>query len=158
MLGSTSLGGCGNSLGSLGEAIAAASKLFHIIEREPKTDVENGIKPNQPLQGKIEFKNIYFSYPSRPDIEILKDISFECKPGQTVALIDASGSGKSTIIQFLERYYDISDGEILIDKRNIKDYDIHWLRSQIGIVSQEPILFDTIIAENISICHPNATQ
>jgi ABC-type multidrug transport system fused ATPase/permease subunit len=158
MMGAMSISGCGNIMNSFGEATGAASKLFHIIERKPKIDAEVGERPEKPVHGEIEFRNVRFSYPARPDVEILKGISFKCHPGQTVALVGASGSGKSTIVQLLERYYVKSEGEILIDGKPIEDYNIHWLRTQIGLVSQEPTLFDATISENIAINCPNATQ
>ncbi|MBE6494731.1 MAG: ATP-binding cassette domain-containing protein [Methanosphaera stadtmanae] len=158
VMGILSFSGCGNVMNYFGQAVGAASKLFHIIERQPKINNENGRCPKQLLHGDVEFRNVHFSYPARPDIEVLKGISFKCQPGQTIALVGASGSGKSTIIQLLERYYLKSEGDIFIDGEPIEDYDIHWLRTQIGIVSQEPNLFDTTIAENISIGCQNATQ
>jgi len=158
MMGAMSISGCGNILNSFGEATGSAAKLFHIIERKSKIDAEVGEKPEKPVSGDIEFRNVRFTYPARPDVEILKGISFKCHPGQTVALVGASGSGKSTIVQLLERYYEKSEGEILVDGKNIEDYNIHWIRTQIGLVSQEPTLFDATIAENIAIACPNATQ
>jgi len=158
MMGAMSISGCGPILNSFSEASGSAAKLFYIIERKPKIDAEVGECPETPVNGEIEFRNVRFTYPARPDVEILKGISFSCKPGQTVALVGASGSGKSTIVQLLERYYEKSEGEILIDGKHIEDYNIHWLRNQIGLVSQEPTLFDATIAENISIASPNATE
>jgi len=158
MMGAMSISGSGNILNSFGEASGAAAKLFHIIERKPKINAEVGEKPESPVHGEIEFRNVRFTYPARPDVEILKGISFKCHPGQTIALVGASGSGKSTIVQLLERYYLKSEGDILVDGKPIEEYNIHWLRTQIGLVSQEPTLFDSTIAENISINCPNATQ
>ncbi|ORX45556.1 multidrug resistance protein 1 [Piromyces finnis] len=158
MMGAMSISSCGHILNSFGEASGAAAKLFYIIERKPKINAEVGECPEAPVNGEIEFRNVRFTYPARPDIEILKGISFRCQPGQTVALVGASGSGKSTIVQLLERYYEKSEGEILIDGKPVEDYNIHWLRTQIGLVSQEPTLFDATIAENIAITCPDATQ
>jgi ABC-type multidrug transport system fused ATPase/permease subunit len=163
IMGAMSFSGCGNIMNAFSEATGAASNLFHIIERKPKIDTKVGERPRGPIHGDIEFRNVHFSYPSRPEVEILKGISFKCHPGQMIALVGASGSGKSTIIQLLERYYVTSEeggdgGEILIDGQPIDHYNIHWLRTQIGLVSQEPTLFDATIAENISINCPEATQ
>jgi len=158
LFGINGISSCTNSLNIFGEATAAATKLFSIIERKPKMNDKGGITPDTSLQGDIEFKDVHFSYPSRPDIEILKGISFSCQPGKTIALVGASGSGKSTIIQLLERFYDTGSGSILIDGMDIEEYNIHWLRTQIGLVSQEPNLFSGTIAENISIAYPEATQ
>jgi len=143
------------------DACAAAGSLFNIIERLPK-DVEIKIVGNNPdendIKGTIEFRDVRFSYPSRPDIEVLQGLSFKCEPGQTIALVGTSGSGKSTVIQLLERFYDPGSGEILIDGKNINEYNISNLRSNIGIVLQEPTLFEATIGENIKINRPEATD
>eukprot|EP00833_Pecoramyces_ruminatium_P010171 jgi/Orpsp1_1/1184203/evm.model.c7180000088470.1 len=158
MMGSMTLSNIAMSLGEISQASAAAVTLFNIIEKEPSIKLNEGIVPEKPLDGTIEFQDVHFNYPSRPDVEVLKGISFKCNPGQTVALVGSSGSGKSTSIQLLERYYNKSSGRILIDGRDIEDYNVQWLRSQIGIVSQEPTLFDVSISQNIAINSPNATQ
>ncbi|OUM58712.1 hypothetical protein PIROE2DRAFT_47720 [Piromyces sp. E2] len=158
MMGAMSLSGCGDVLNAFGEATGAATKLFHIIERKPEIDADAEGITKSDLTGEIEFRNVHFSYPARPDVEILKGISFHCKPGKTIALVGASGSGKSTIVQLLERYYDKSGGQIFVDGKKIESYNVHWLRSQIGFVSQEPTLFDATIAENIAITCPEASQ
>ena len=103
------------------------------------------------IKGKIEFKNVYFAYPTRPENIILKDISLTIMPGQNVALVGPSGSGKSTIIQLLNRFYDVEEGkgEILIDDINIKNYNLYELRKKIGLVSQEPSLFRVSPIENV---------
>ncbi|OUM57471.1 hypothetical protein PIROE2DRAFT_17532 [Piromyces sp. E2] len=158
MFGAQSFGMSSSSITAMSSAIGSASVLFHVIERESKIRKDIGEHPEQPLKGNIEFRNVHFTYPSRPDVEVLKGISFKCEPGQTIALVGASGSGKSTVVQLLERFYEKSEGDIFIDGKTIEDFNISWLRSQIGLVSQEPTLFDTTIAENISISCPSATQ
>ena len=103
------------------------------------------------LRGKIEFRNVTFAYPTKPDIDVLKDISFVIEPGQAAGLVGYSGCGKSTIIQLIERFYDVEDGcgEVLIDDINVKDYNLYLLRKKIGLVSQEPVLFKRSVYENI---------
>jgi len=143
------------------DACAAAGSLFGIIDRLPKDieiKTEGDKKDDDTINGTIEFRDVHFSYPSRPDTEVLRGLSFTCKPGQTIALVGTSGSGKSTVIQLLERFYDPASGEILIDGKNISDYNINTLRSNIGIVLQEPTLFEATIGENIKITRPDATQ
>ena len=103
----------------------------------------------QEFKGKIEFKNVTFAYPTKPQQIILKNISLKINPGQHVALVGYSGCGKSSIIQLIERFYDAKEGEILIDDINIKDYNLFELRKKIGLVSQEPVLFKRSIYENI---------
>ena len=101
------------------------------------------------IKGKIEFKNVSFSYPTKPHNKILKNVSFVIPPGAKAAIVGNSASGKSTIIQLIERFYDIYKGEILIDDINIKDYNLYELRKKIGLISQEPVVFKRGLYENI---------
>ena len=101
------------------------------------------------LKGRIEFKNVFFSYPTKPNNLIFKDLSFKIDPGQNIGMVGLSGSGKSTIINLIERFYDVNSGEILIDGINIKEYNLYELRKKIGLVSQEPVIFKRNIYENI---------
>ncbi len=110
------------------------------------------------LVGSIVFDNVEFSYPARETTQVLKNLSFEVKYGQTVAFVGASGCGKSTCIQLLQRFYDPSSGRITVDGVNVRDFNVRWWRSQIGVVNQEPVLFATTIAENIRMGKPEATQ
>jgi ABC-type multidrug transport system fused ATPase/permease subunit len=102
------------------------------------------------FDGNIQLNQIEFSYPSRENAKILKKIDLTIKKGQRVALVGSSGCGKSTITQLIERFYDPDSGSVTICDKNLQNLDLYWLRSQIGIVSQEPILFDMSIAENIA--------
>ena len=113
-------------------------------------DNQGKIEPEN-MRGKIEFRNVTFAYPTKPDIDVLKNVSFIIEPGQSAGLVGYSGCGKSTIIQLIERFYDVEDGngEILIDDINVKDYNIYSLRKRIGLVSQEPVLFKRSVYENI---------
>ncbi|XP_073533909.1 ATP-binding cassette sub-family B member 5-like isoform X5 [Phyllobates terribilis] len=133
------------------QAKSAASHLFALFNREPAIDSYSlqGQKPDN-WQGNIELQQISFNYPSRPDVSVLQDLSVTIQIGQTVAFVGSSGCGKSTSVQLLQRFYDPCLGAVLFDNTNIKDFNVQWLRSQIGIVSQEPILFDCSIAENIA--------
>jgi len=101
------------------------------------------------IKGKIEFKNVTFSYPTKPDKIILKELSFTINPGENVAVVGLSGSGKSTIIQLIERFYDVNKGEILLDGKNIKEYNLYELRKKIGLVLQEPSIFKRNLYDNI---------
>ncbi|KAJ1563747.1 tRNA N6-adenosine threonylcarbamoyltransferase, partial [Nowakowskiella sp. JEL0078] len=135
---------------ALSKATVAAYKVFAVIDRVPEIDTDNneGISSGE-LKGQIEFQNVDFSYPSRPDVSILKEFSLKVKPGMTVAFVGPSGSGKSTTVGLVQRFYDTLAGSVLIDDVNIKDYNVRWLRSKIGVVSQEPVLFNTTIKQNI---------
>ena len=162
----TASGGIVQGMGNIGDikkAKIAFKSLYSTLDTESKisaflNDNIGKIDPEN-IKGKIEFKNVYFAYPTRPEQVILKDISFVIEPGQQGALVGYSGSGKSTIIQLLERFYDIEDGkgEILIDDVNIKDYDLYHLRKKIGLVSQEPVLFKRSVLENVRYGNLNAS-
>ena len=131
-------------------ARSAAAKLFATVDRVPSIDSasEDGVKPNKAI-GEITFENVDFNYPSRPDVEVLKDLSLTFPAGKTTALVGASGSGKSTIVSLVERFYDPLAGYVYLDGLDIRDLNLKWLRSQIGLVSQEPILFSTTIRKNV---------
>ena len=150
--------GCSDGLRGLAH-ISKAKKSFDSIFRilDTKTEIDSTEEGNKnkisakKIKGKIEFKNVFFAYPTKPDLNVLKGINFTILPGQSAAFVGYSGCGKSTIIQLLERYYDVNagDGEILIDDVNIKDYNLLELREKIGLVSQEPALFKRSVYENI---------
>jgi len=108
--------------------------------------------------GDIHFNNTTFNYPSRPQIKILDSIDIKIKNGSTVAFVGSSGCGKSTCMQLLQRFYDPLDGQITLDNRDLKTLNVKWLRSQIGVVNQEPILFGTTIYENIKFGKEDATE
>ncbi|KAG5521975.1 hypothetical protein RHGRI_034258 [Rhododendron griersonianum] len=132
------------------EAKAAATRISEMIDQVTLIDIEDekGETLDQ-VRGEIEFKEIDFSYPSRPDAQILEGFNLKVEAGKTVGLVGSSGSGKSTIISLLERFYDPVKGDILLDGCNIKRFWLQWLRSQMGLVNQEPVLFATSIKENI---------
>ena len=152
------------NIGDLKKAKIAFRSLYSTIDTESKISPfkndNEGKKSPENIKGKIEFKNVYFAYPTRLEQVILKDISFIIEPGQQVAFVGYFGSGKTTIIQLLERFYDIEDGkgEILIDDINIKDYNLYELRKKIGLVSQEPILFKRSVLENVRYGKLDATN
>jgi ATP-binding cassette subfamily B (MDR/TAP) protein 1 len=102
------------------------------------------------VRGEISLEDVKFTYPSRPNVPILKGVSFTFKAGKTTALVGASGSGKSTIISLVERFYDPAEGNVKLDGINLKELNLKWLRSQIGLVSQEPTLFATTIKGNVA--------
>ncbi|KAG1703634.1 Multidrug resistance protein 1 [Nymphon striatum] len=132
-------------------AKAAAVDIFEVIEREPEIDSSSssGIFLDE-MDGKISFKNVHFSYPSRPDVKILNGLNLEIKKGEKVALVGPSGCGKSTVVQLIQRLYDCNSGSVRISDENVKDLNVGWLRDNISLVSQEPSLFATNVSENIS--------
>ena len=144
---------------ALSTARSAAGKIYRIIERVPSIDSssEQGQKPSK-MTGEISFGNIFFSYPARKDVPILKGFNLRVPAGKTVALVGSSGSGKSTCIQLVQRFYDPESGDVKIDGVNIKDLNVGWLRDHIGVVGQEPVLFDLTIRENIRFGNFNASD
>ncbi|CAN9256904.1 unnamed protein product [Alternaria alternata] len=134
----------------MGEARDAAKLLKSFLNRVPKIDhwSPEGIKIER-LSGKVELQDVRFTYPGRPDHRVLRGVSLAAKPGQFIALVGASGSGKSTVMQLLERFYDPTSGGVLVDDVDLKDYNLQDYRSQLAIVSQETTLYTGTIRENI---------
>lgn len=133
--------------------------VFEIIDRVPKIDPDDtaGLKPPN-VYGSIELKNVDFCYPTRPELMVLSNFSLKVSGGQTVAVVGVSGSGKSTIISLIERFYDPVAGQVLLDGRDMKLFNLRWLRNHMGLVQQEPIIFSTTIRENIIYARHNATE
>ncbi|GLJ10640.1 hypothetical protein SUGI_0132270 [Cryptomeria japonica] len=136
----------------------AASRVFHVIEQVPYIDIDDreGTVLTK-VQGRIEFKKVYFAYPARPDATILRSFNLDVPRGKTLALVGPSGSGKSTVFSLIERFYDPQAGYVLFDGVDIKELQLRWLRKQIGMVGQEPVLFATTILENILYGREDAT-
>jgi ATP-binding cassette subfamily B (MDR/TAP) protein 1 len=142
----------------LGKAMASAVKIFGIIDDPSKIDAtiddESKKDPRVEFEGQIEFKDVWFRYPERKDEWVLKGLNLKIAPKENVAIVGESGAGKSTIVQLLYRFYDPQFGQILIDGIDIKEFDIKSLRRTLGLVQQEPVLFDMSIAENIAYASP----
>ncbi|KAG2126824.1 ste6-like protein [Suillus clintonianus] len=151
LIGSISLALLAPHLQAITRARGAAAKLFATIERIPDIDSANpgGLKPAKVI-GEITFEDVKFNYPSRPDVPILRGIDITFPAGKTTALVGASGSGKSTIVSLAERFYDPISGHVMLDGTDLRELNIKWLRSQIGLVSQEPVLFATTIMGNVA--------
>uniref|UniRef100_A0A1I8AQE6 ABC-type antigen peptide transporter n=1 Tax=Steinernema glaseri TaxID=37863 RepID=A0A1I8AQE6_9BILA len=130
------------------QSVGASRKVFEYIDRTPDISTDGEHKPER-VVGKIEFRNVHFSYPTRPDLPILRDLSFTVEPGQTVALVGPSGSGKSSCIALLEHFYQPDSGEILIDGVPIEQYDHQLIHTKIALVGQEPVLFARSVTENV---------
>ncbi|KAF3947034.1 hypothetical protein ACB098_01G173600 [Castanea mollissima] len=141
------------------EASVAATRIFDRINRIPLIDCENteGLILDK-IRGELEFEHVKFTYPSRPDSIVLKDFSLKVEAGKTVALVGASGSGKSTAIALVQRFYDADDGFVRIDGADIKSLQMKWIRGKMGLVSQEHALFGTSIKENILFGKLDATM
>uniref|UniRef100_A0A672U8P6 ATP binding cassette subfamily B member 1 n=1 Tax=Strigops habroptila TaxID=2489341 RepID=A0A672U8P6_STRHB len=159
LIGAFSIGQTAPSIEAFASARGAAYAIFNIIDSEPQIDSysEAGYKPDH-IQGNLEFQNVYFNYPSRPDVEILKGLNLKVSCGQTVALVGGSGCGKSTTVQLIQRFYDPKEGRVTIDGQDIRGLNVRYLREIIGVVNQEPVLFATTIAENIRYGREDVTM
>ncbi|CAG9136478.1 unnamed protein product [Plutella xylostella] len=139
-------------------ARAAAAGIFKLIERAPVLDSQEGGQCPRRVKGEIVLEDVTFNYPSRPEVKILKGFSIHIKAGEKVALVGSSGCGKSTILQLVQRLYDPLSGVVKLDGKNIKNLNLAWLRSSLGVVGQEPVLFRGTIYENIAIGEPGASM
>ncbi|TDD93811.1 ABC transporter ATP-binding protein [Flavobacterium cellulosilyticum] len=154
-----SFGGIAELYAQIQKAIGATERVFELLDETPeKINSTQNSHPVQKIKGEVSFKNVAFSYPSRKEMQVLKEVSFEAKFGQKIAIVGPSGAGKSTIASLLLRFYDIESGEILIDGKNIYDYDLENLRGNMSIVPQDVILFGGTIKENIAYGKPDATN
>jgi ATP-binding cassette, subfamily B, bacterial len=169
-----SVGGLGDMYAQIQKTVGASERILEILDEKSEVSVESNEIRNQNLEPrtqnqelrtknseprtKIQYKNVAFSYPSRPDMEVLRNINLEVKSGEKVGLVGYSGAGKSTIVQLLMRYYKLSGGHILVDGKNINDYNLTDLRKNIAIVPQEVMLFGGTIYENIAYGNPQASE
>ena len=154
-----SLGQASPCLSAFAAGRAAAYKMFETINRKPEIDAyDTRGKKLEDIQGNIDLRDVYFSYPARPDEQIFNGFSLSIPSGTTAALVGQSGSGKSTVISLIERFYDPQAGEVLIDGTNLKEFQLKWIRERIGLVSQEPVLFASSIKDNIAYGKDGATM
>lgn len=154
-----SFGGIAELYAQIQKAIGATERVFELLDESPEkiNSVQNTIETPK-IKGNVTFKNVAFSYHSRKEIKVLKDVSFTANFGQKIAIVGPSGTGKSTIASLLLRFYNIDEGEILVDGKNIYDFDLENLRGNMSIVPQDVILFGGTIRENIAYGKPNATE
>jgi ABC-type multidrug transport system fused ATPase/permease subunit len=138
------------------KALAAGARILKLTEDKPSIPYEGG-EIIDDFKGSIEFRNVSFKYPTR-DVYVLRNVSFEIKPNEMGALVGHSGSGKSTCVQLLERFYEAEEGLILLDGKDIRTLDPRWLHRVIGLVQQEPLLFLASVQENIKYGAADATH
>ncbi|MGH0152698.1 UNVERIFIED_CONTAM: hypothetical protein FKN15_023796 [Acipenser sinensis] len=147
------LGDCMENIGAvytgLMQGVGAAEKVFEFIDRKPQLSSDGTLAPDT-LKGLAEFKNVTFSYPTRPETQVLKDVSFTLHPGQVTALVGPSGSGKSSCVSLLEHFYRAQAGQVLLDGNPIEEYDHRYLHTKVSLVGQEPVLFARSVQENIA--------
>ncbi|MFV5693162.1 ABC transporter ATP-binding protein [Flavobacterium sp. LT1R49] len=154
-----SFGGIAELYAQIQKAIGATERVFELLDETPEkiNSIQNASSAHK-IKGNVTFKNVAFSYHSRKEIKVLKDVSFTANYGQKIAIVGPSGTGKSTIASLLLRFYNIDSGEILVDGKNIYDYDLENLRGNMSIVPQDVILFGGTIKENIAYGKPDATE
>ncbi|KAF7634500.1 hypothetical protein Mgra_00006071 [Meloidogyne graminicola] len=150
----------GENLRELGEvwnglmqAVGASRKVFELIDRQPEVQNDGHIALDDRIarmEGRIEFRNVHFRYPTRPNVPVLKGLSFTVEPGQIVALVGPSGGGKSSCIALLEHFYEPESGEVLLDGIPVRDYDHKFLHTKVSLVGQEPVLYARSVRENIA--------
>ncbi|CAO2197791.1 unnamed protein product [Urochloa humidicola] len=159
VLGGLSLGMALPELKHFTEASVAATRILDRINRVPQINADDpkGLVLDQ-IRGELQFESVRFVYPSRPNMPVLKDFNLQIPAGQTIALVGSSGSGKSTAIALVQRFYDASEGTVKIDGFDIKELQLKWIRSKMGLVSQDHALFGTSIKENILFGKPDATM
>jgi ATP-binding cassette subfamily B protein len=145
-----------NSNRMVTRAATSAQRIFEVLDTPPEIYSRSAAVKKERIEGGVEFRNVSFSYEGAQPA--LREISLSVKPGEMIGLCGPSGAGKSTFVNLLCRFYDVTDGQILIDGVDIRDYDVKWLRRQIGMVLQEPYLFHGTIAENIRYGNPEASE
>lgn len=138
--------------------ISSAERIFDILDTEPELKEKEDAIDLPEIQGEVKFDHVTFAYPDEPDRDIIRDICFTAKPGETIALVGPTGAGKTTIVNLVSRFYDVKSGHILIDGYDVNDITIHSLRSQMGIMTQENFLFSGTIRENLTYGKLNATD
>jgi ATP-binding cassette subfamily B protein len=141
----------------MSQASASAGRIFEILDAKSDVEDKPGAASLPAVQGTVAFENVTFRYFGSGDL-VLNDVNFQAEPGQTIALLGATGSGKTTIINLIPRFYDPSEGRVTIDGQDIREVTLESLRSRIGIVLQETTLFTGTIRDNIAFGRPDATQ
>jgi ABC-type multidrug transport system fused ATPase/permease subunit len=153
-----SFGGIAEMYAQIQKAVGATERVFELLDEVPEQINSTENPATEKIQGNVVFQNVSFSYPSRPEIEVLKAVNFEVNFGQKIAIVGPSGAGKSTIASLLLHFYAIDRGEILIDGKNINEFQLEQLRGNMSIVPQDVILFGGTIKENIAYGKPSASD
>jgi ABC transporter fused permease/ATP-binding protein len=153
-----SFGGIAELYAQIQKAIGATERVFELLDENPEKINSDSNRKQEKIKGNVTFNNVAFSYPTRQEIQVLKNVNFAAEFGQKIAIVGPSGAGKSTISSLLLRFYDITSGEITVDGKNIYDYDLEDLRGNMSIVPQDVILFGGTIRENIAYGKPDASD
>jgi ABC-type multidrug transport system fused ATPase/permease subunit len=138
------------------KAAGASERVFELLDEAPD-DAVGGARPDG-VRGELRLDDVHFAYPTRPEAAVLQGLSMSLQPDRVVALVGPSGGGKSTVAALISRLYEPDEGQLVLDDRPVVELDPHWLRQQIGVVSQEPILFAATVTANIRYAVPEATD
>lgn len=138
--------------------ISGAQRIFEILDTEPEMKDKEDAKVLPPIRGEVEFDHVSFAYPDEPERDVIRDISFHIRPGETIALVGPTGAGKTTIVNLISRFYDVTGGQVRIDGYPVQDVTVESLRSQMGIMTQENFLFSGTVADNIRYGKLDATD
>ncbi|MCR5755253.1 MAG: ABC transporter ATP-binding protein/permease, partial [Acetatifactor sp.] len=138
--------------------IAAAERIFEILDTPSEITDEHAIETMPPIRGEVVFDNVSFAYSDAPDVDVLRDVNFHIKPGETIALVGPTGAGKTTIVSLISRFYNATKGRVLIDGKDVQEVTLESLRSQMGIMTQENFLFTGTVKDNIRYGKPDATD
>ncbi|RKH46721.1 ATP-binding cassette domain-containing protein [Corallococcus sp. AB049A] len=157
MLVAVSMGSLADLWADFMRASGAAERVFELMDREPAIPAAEGERPAT-VEGRVELRGVHFAYPTRPDVPVLQGIDLTVNAGEVVAVVGSSGAGKSTLAALMSRFYDPLQGELRLDGRPLKSLDPSWLRRNVGMVAQEPLLFSCSIADNIRYGRPDATD
>ncbi len=151
------MGGLADLWADFMRAAGASERVFELLDRVPLIPPSGGTIP-ETVEGKLSLEGVHFAYPTRPDLPVLNGLDLVLKPGEVVAVVGPSGAGKSTVAALIARFYDPNQGVIRLDGADIRELDPTWLRKQVGMVAQEPVLFSTTIEENIRYGRPDASE
>ena len=143
---------------NLQQAMAASERIFKMLDTHTEVKERPGARPLPPLRERVEFRNVAFAYDDAQPTPILRDVSFRVLAGQMVAIVGLSGAGKTTLVNLIPRFYDVTAGAVLIDGVDVRDVTLRSLREQVGIVTQETVLFDDTIAVNIAYASPGRAR
>jgi len=148
----------GNFYNTLISNLSAAERIFEILDTEPEIIDREGVTELPDIEGQVEFRNVTFSYEDENFVRVLDNVSFTAKPGETIALVGPTGAGKTTIVNLISRFYDVQQGDVLIDGYNLKDISTHSLRRQMGVMTQDNFIFSGTIRDNIRYGRLSATD
>jgi ATP-binding cassette subfamily B protein len=148
----------GGMIGPLSAADASASRILEVLDSEPEVQEQAGAKPLPAVEGRVSFEGVSFRYNGDEQEAVLQNVSLVAEPGETVAILGATGSGKSTLVNLIPRFYDVDEGRVLLDGVDVREIPLKQLRAQAGVALQESVLFTGTVRDNIRYGRPDATE